>query len=224
MTGTTSLAFAAPAALGHPALAGTLLLSRTLQKVSRAAPPQGRVTWTAVASQSLESYRSQEGFYEPARVYLPNAIIYSSLRRRAERSALVAAVDFFRDLAGGAGIGTAGVLPSKALAPRDVVRAVLGGLRDGDGEAVLRFSSPESGLGGRGARVLRRWLRRGELGFLLDVSSFFVAPQGRSYGEDRRSCVLSCVVNTTSGSKHALSFAVSMDDANVWMVDGVSLN
>lgn len=217
----SSPAFASATALRHHGLSGTRLAPR-----QRAAAACGarRVAPCAVASQSLEFYRAQEGFYEPARVFLPNAIIYSSLRRRAERSALAAAVDFFRDLAGGAGLGAAGVLPSKTLAPRDVVRAVLGGLRDGDGQAALRFASEKSRLAGRETQALKRWMQGGEFAFLLNVNTFFVAPQGRSYGEDRRSCVLCCVVNTKKGTKHAVSFAVAMDDENVWMVDAVTLN
>lgn len=163
----------------------------------------------------------QEGFYEPPNVFLPNAIIYSSLRRRVERSALAGAIEFFRELAGGAGIGTAGVLPSKALAPREVVRSVLGALRDGDTQAALRFASDKSKMSGRRTQALQRWMQSGDFKYLLDVGTFFVAPQGRSYGEDRRSCIMSCVVNTTTGTKHALSFALSMNDQNVWMVDDV---
>lgn len=156
-------------------------------------------------------------------MFLPNAIIYSSLRRRVERSALAGAVQCFQELAGGTGIGSAGVLPSKALAARDVVRAVLAALRDGDAQAALRFASDKSKLSGRDTKALTRWMRSGKFNFLLDVRNYFVAPQGRSYGEDRRSCIMSCVVNTTIGTKHALSFAVSMDDKNVWMVDEVML-
>lgn len=214
----TSPAFASPGALRHCGFCSTKLAAQ--QRPSNTCASH-RVAPSAVASQSLEFYRTQEGFYEPPNVFLPNAIIYSSLRRRVERSALAEAVEFFRELAGGAGIGTAGVLPSKALAPRDVVRSVLGALRDGDAQAALRFASDKSKLSGRRTQALKRWMRSGGFNFLMDVGTFFVAPQGRSYGEDRRSCVMSCVVNTTTGTKHALSFALAMNDQNVWMVDEV---
>lgn len=212
-------AFASPVALRQCGLCSTKLV--TQPQPSKCAIR--RIAPSAVASQSLEFYRAQEGFYETPNVFLPNSIIYSSLRRRVERSALAEAVAYFQKLAGGTGVGSAGVLPSKALAPRDVVRAVLGALRDGDAQAALRFASEKSKLSGRETQALTRWMRSGNFVFLLDVHTFFVAPQGRSYGEDRRSCVMCCVVNTTIGTKHAISFAVSMNDSDIWEVDEILL-
>jgi hypothetical protein len=48
--------------------------------------------------------------------------------------------------------------------------------------------------------------------------------QGNGYGEDRRSCEVSCVVVTDGGGRNVLIFCESMHAGNVWRVDGVQLN
>jgi hypothetical protein len=171
----------------------------------------------------LEAYLSLalSGCQDPPIIRLPSHVICVSLRRHAERSALAAALYFVRELARGTA-GT-GARPCSALAPRDVVHAVLGGLRDGYCEATLRFVGEESGVQGRGWAVVQRYVRLGALSFLLDVRSFFVAPQGKIHGENRRSCEVSCVVDD-GGGRNAFIFRVCMDGCNVWRVDGVQSN
>jgi hypothetical protein len=92
-----------------------------------------------------------------------------------------------------------GVRPYSALAPREVVRAVIIWLRDWDCEAALRFVGEPSGEQGRGWTVVRRWVLWAEFGFLPDVRSLFVAPHGKRYGAERWGCKVSRVVNDSGG-------------------------
>lgn len=174
---------------------------------------------------SLDFYRAQEGFQDEQSVFLPNSIIYSSLRRRAEKSAFEASLSFLKDLAANGIISQNAILPSKALSPREVVQAVLKSLRGGDLSAALQFASRKNPVSKLSSKGLHKWLDATEdYRFLLNVCNFFVAPQGRSYGVDRKSCVISCVVNTNERKNFALNFDVSRDeDTDAWMVDGVSL-
>lgn len=180
---------------------------------------------TPRAIHSLDFYRAQEGFQDEHSIFLPDSIIYSSLRRRAEKSAIEAALSFLKDLASNGIISQNATLPSKALSPREVVQAVLKSLRGGDLSAALQFASPRNPVRKLSSKGLNKWLAANEdFSFLLQVCNFFVAPQGRSYGADRKSCVISCVINTNQRKNFALNFDISRDEeSDTWMVDRVSL-
>lgn len=134
-----------------------------------ARPPPTRLlhsrhrTPVAVAAHSLDHYRSLEGFSSPSQIFLPNAIIYSSLRRRLERSALAAAVDFITQLAGSSDVAA----PAKSLSPREVVRTVLAALQRSDAAEVLTFASEKNRLKNCSPETLLSWLKASEYKFLV---------------------------------------------------------
>lgn len=120
-------------------------------------PAVSRRPPTALASPSLDSdYLSLEGFSSP-QTFLPNAIIYSSLRRRLERSALAAALEFFAGLAAAA----------RESSPREVVAAVLDAISKGDGKGVVKLASRTNPLRNVEEGFAMDWIASGELSALV---------------------------------------------------------
>lgn len=107
--------------------------------------------------------------------------------------------------------------------PGDIVRHVLSALRDDPtmgGKVVVEHASDRNRFKRCSPEILLQWLSTSEFKYLLDVSSFFVAPMP-SYTRDRRRCIVSCVVNTSMDAKHGLSFNIALDSNEVWKIDSV---
>jgi hypothetical protein len=173
-------------------------------------------------------YLDAEGFGELPDDTLPDSVIYASLRRKAESMTLAAAIAECNDLAGAAVADSraAGPLaPRPSLSPRDVVQGILAALQSDPvqgGRVAVLFSSSNNAFAKCTPHTLTEWLSTSELSFLLDISSFFVAPVP-VFSQDRSKCVLACVVNTSANSKHGISFSCSRNQLGHWLVESVHL-
>jgi hypothetical protein len=116
-------------------------------------PPQAHIT-DVVFTRFLGAVVSLEGFQDPSIFRVASHVIYVSLLGTGR--ALNARCGAGLRARAGSGTAGTGVRPCSAPAPRDVVRAVLVGLRDGDCEAALRFAGEASEVQGRGWTVVRR--------------------------------------------------------------------
>lgn len=105
----------------------------------------------------------------------------------------------------------------------DIVRVVLSAMRDDPwtgGGKVIEFSSERNRFKRCSPQALLQWLSTSEFKYLLDVSSFFVAPLPL-YSQDRRRCIISCMINTSAETKHGLSFNIALDTHDNWKIDSV---
>jgi hypothetical protein len=174
-------------------------------------------------------YMDQEGFSPDGADddSLPDSVIYASLRRKAESLSFASAIAECIDLAGTVvtdpSRATGPMAPRPSLSPRDVVQGILAALQDdplqGSRVAVL-FSSTTNSFAKCTASTLVQWLSTSDLSFLLDISSFFVAPVP-TFSDDRSQCVLACVVNTSANSKHSVSFSCTRNRLGHWLIESV---